>query len=213
MTRTGVALLVAMVVAPRGEAHQLDEYLQATRLDISRDRIGIELDLTPGFVIAPQIIALIDSDGDGAISTAEMDGYARQVLREVSLTIDGRPSPLTLTQARFPAWSEVSEGMGTIRIEAVTAAGVTGGSHQVGFENGHQPAASVYLANALKPSTHDVVIGSQRRDPQQRRLDLAVEVSGTTERLAWCTAASLLLVWYALRRRWSRTPAALSSPP
>jgi hypothetical protein len=211
MSRVGIALLVTMMVAPLVEAHQLDEYLQATRLDISRDRIGVEIDLTAGIAIAPQILALIDSDADGDISAAEMDGYARRVLREVSLSIDGRVSPLALTGARFPAWSEVRDGMGTIRIEAVTTAGVTGGSHQIAFENGHQPATSVYLVNALKPSTHDIAIGSQRRDPQQRRFDLDVEVSGMAERLAWCAAASLLLVWYALRRRRARAPAPLSS--
>ena len=124
MTRIGLACLVVVLLAPRAEAHQLDEYLQAARLDISRDRVGIELDLTPGISIAPQLIALIDADADGSVSDAEMGAYATQVLRELSLRVDGQPLALTLTRATFPAWADVREGTGTIRLEAVAAAGV-----------------------------------------------------------------------------------------
>jgi nickel/cobalt transporter (NicO) family protein len=207
MTRLGLALLCAVALAPRADAHQLDEYLQAARLDISRDRIAVELDLTPGISIAPQIIALIDTDGDGVISDAEMTGYARQVLRELSLWIDDRPSSLTLTRAAFPAWADVREGLGTIRLEAVATTGVAhSGPHQIVYENGHQPETSVYLVNALKPSAGDIVIGDQHRDIRQHRLALEVEVSGSRERVAWCASASLVFVWYTLRRRWSRPP-------
>jgi hypothetical protein len=202
MTRLGLAFLVVVALAPRARAHQLDEYLQVARLDISRDRVGLELDLTPGISIAPQIIALIDADADGSVSGAEMDAYVRQVMREVTLRIDGRRSPLRLTRATFPAWADVREGVGTIRLEAVAAASVaTAGMHRIALENAHQPATSVYLVNALKPSARDLVIGSQRRDPRQRRLEVDVEVSGRRERVAWCASASLILVWYALRRR------------
>jgi nickel/cobalt transporter (NicO) family protein len=201
MTRIGLVCLVVVLLAPRAAAHQLDEYLQAARLDISRDRVGIELDLTPGISIAPQLIALIDADADGSVSDAEMGAYATQVLRELSLGVDGQPLALTLTRATFPAWAEVREGMGTIRLEAVAAAGVAReGVHRIAYENAHQPMTSVYLVNALKPSARDIVIGSQRRDPRQRRLELDVEVSGSRERVVWCASASLLLVWYALRR-------------
>jgi hypothetical protein len=188
------------------EAHQLDEYLQAARLDISRDRIRVELDLTPGMAIAPQIIAIIDLDADGLVSDAELTAYARQVLRELSLRVDGRPSSLTLTGVTSPGWADVREGMGTIRIEAVGAVSVArAGSHQIVYENVHQPATSVYLVNALKPSAGDIVIGNQRRDARQRRIEVDVEVSGSGERVAWCASASLVFVWYALRRRWSKS--------
>jgi hypothetical protein len=205
MTRIGVAFLCAVSLAPRAAAHQLDEYLQATRLDISGDRIRIELDLTPGIAIAPQILALIDDDADGSVSAAEVAAYGRQVLREVSLRVDDRPLSLTLTSATYPAWADVQEGMGTIRLAAVaTASAASEGSHQIVYENGHQPAPSVYLVNVLKPSPGDVVIGGQRRDVRQRRLELDVEVSGSRERVAWCASGLLVLFWYALRRRWSR---------
>ena len=71
MTRLGLAMLCAVALAPRVDAHQLDEYLQAARLDLSRDRVGVEIDLTPGMAIAPQIIALIDVDADGFVSAAD----------------------------------------------------------------------------------------------------------------------------------------------
>jgi nickel/cobalt transporter (NicO) family protein len=209
MTRIGLAALLVVALGPRAGAHQLDEYLQAARLDISRDRVAVALDLTPGISIASQIIALIDVDRDLSVSEAEISLYAQQVMRDVSLRLDGRPSSLTLTRVTVPAWADVREGMGTIRLEAVAAASVRReGIHQITFENEHQPATSVYLVNALKPSTGDVVIGSQRRDPRQQRLELDVEVHGGRDRVAWSASASLALVcWFALRRRGSRARA------
>jgi hypothetical protein len=212
MTRGVAAVLCVAALAPCPEAHQLDEYLQAARLDLSRDHVGLELDLTPGIAIAPQIIALIDTDADGSISEAEMTAYAKQVLRDVSLHVDGEPSALTLTRATFPAWADVREGLGTIRLEAVAPASlVRAGSHQIVYESAHQPATSAYLVNALKPAAGGIVIGNQRRDIRQRRIELDVEVTGSREWLAWSAALALLLVWYALRRRWSKPTAASSA--
>jgi hypothetical protein len=52
-------------------AHPLDEYLQALYLQLGTDRIGVELDLTLGVLVGPQVVSLIDSNGDGQISQDE----------------------------------------------------------------------------------------------------------------------------------------------
>jgi hypothetical protein len=59
-------------------AHRLDEYLQATRLSLDLDRVGVEIDLTAGVSLAAQIFASIDTDRDGRISIAEGEAYARR---------------------------------------------------------------------------------------------------------------------------------------
>ena len=55
----------------QAHAHRLDEYLQATRVAIARDRIDLEIDLTPGATIAASIATEIDTDRDGRFSPAE----------------------------------------------------------------------------------------------------------------------------------------------
>ena len=44
---SGCWLTVLLMPLPAG-AHRLDEYLQATRVGIERDRVSIDIDLTPG---------------------------------------------------------------------------------------------------------------------------------------------------------------------
>ena len=46
------------------DAHQLDEYLQATRIAVDAIGSSLEIDLTPGAALAEQIFALLDRDSD-----------------------------------------------------------------------------------------------------------------------------------------------------
>ena len=68
MTRFAVAAAFVLAWVATAEGHQLDEYLQATRLDLSRDEVVVELSLTPGASIASQVLALIDRDRDHTVS-------------------------------------------------------------------------------------------------------------------------------------------------
>jgi hypothetical protein len=202
MTRITLAALLAISWAGPAGAHQLDEYLQATRLDLSRDRLVVDVSLTAGASIASGIIALIDRDGDGTASAAEMEAYARRVLEDLRLTIDGRACPLALVRVVSPSWDDLREGLGTIRLEAAAEHGLGRGPHRVTFENAHQPAPSVYSVNVLKPDSGDVSIGAQRRDVLQHRIEIDVDVSGASSRVAWAAAASALIgALLILRRR------------
>src|SRR5215510_9977816 len=122
MKRTGFALLAVIgvsVLCPLSAgAHRLDEYLQATRLSVDRDRVGLEIGLTPGVDVAPRILASIDTDHDGRISLAEGNAYARAFIRSLAVSVDGRPLVVTLSDARFPEIEEMAEGVGTIRLLA-----------------------------------------------------------------------------------------------
>jgi hypothetical protein len=213
MKRLGVALLFVSAWWAPASAHQLDEYLQAAQLEISRDRVVLYLNLTPGMSIAPQIVAMIDRDGDRVVSAREVEAYARQVMPDVSLWIDGLDCPLTLTRAQSPEWSEMRDGTGTIRIEAVGEAPLRhGGTHHIAFQNVHQPSISVYVVNALKPSSHHIAIGGQRRDLQQHRIDLDVEVAGLGEQALWVALAAALFGGVLTQRLRHRT-AAQHIPP
>ena len=64
---------------------------------VAPEGVTIELDLTPGVLVAPQVVALIDTDGDGKLSEAEGRAYARAVLDDVLLKVDKRRYPLTVT--------------------------------------------------------------------------------------------------------------------
>ena len=186
----GVLLVVGLVGlgARRADAHQLDEYLQAARIAAARDHLVVELSLTPGVAVAPRILPLVDRDGDGRISAAEIERYARRVLGDLELSVDGTAVPLALAHVDCPSWDEIREGTGTIRVEARTASGLAAGTHRLHFVNAHEPAMSVYLVNALVPPDPGVTIGAQRRDALQRRVDIDVEVAHSFASAYWLLA-------------------------
>ena len=192
------SLLVIGLLAGRPAgvgAHRLDEYLQATRIAIDVGRVGVEIDLTPGVSIAPLIIRSIDADGDGRIDEAESKNYARQVLSDVALTVDGRRLPVTLDDARFPTGDDMMLGIGTIRVHGMAMlAGTASGPHQIGYVNAHGPEASVYLANALVPYDDRIRISGQRRDVAQRGLTIDYRfTSGTAGAQVWWLLAALAM--------------------
>jgi hypothetical protein len=197
--KTGALTLgVLLALASPVQSHRLDEYLQATRLAFSPDRVVVELDLTPGVSVAPQIFAMIDRDGDAHVSPIEIEGYARRVLQDLSLRIDGRLSSLTLVRAESPTWDEIREGLGIIRVEASTDAALKKGHHHVVYENAHEPAIGVYLVNALIPSSTDVTIGTEHRDALQRHIDLDVDATTSFDPASWlmltCGALAAVLM-------------------
>jgi len=197
-------------------AHRLDEYLQASRLSVDRDGVSLEIDLTPGVSVAPQVLALIDTNADGQLSADEGEAYAHQVLNSVELSIDGQPLALILTAEQFPQLREMTLGTGMIRLRAsARIPEVSAGRHQVFYRNLHQPEISVYLANALVPSDNQIEISGQNRDYAQHELTVDYSVTPKTAwpRSLWLIAGVAIagLAGRALRRRPNHSPSLRSA--
>jgi len=194
--------------APAG-AHRLDEYLQATRIGVSQNRIDLEIDLTAGASIAQQIFTLVDANGDGQIDDAEGDEYARRVIDAIRLSVDSRPLPVTLVSRTFPDRQTMGLGLGTIRLRATAPASAGTGRHALVYLNTHVAASSVYLVNALLPSDERIQISAQERDVEQRgvTVDYRVAMGEGWIRGGWLmTAVAMLGV--LLGRRGGRLQAA-----
>ena len=162
-----IGLLMTALPAAVAVAHPLDEYVQSTYIDPAYDRVALEINLTPGVLVAPQVVALIDTDGDGQISEGEGEAFADAVLQDVTLEVDGQSQPLTLVGSSFPSPLDMSAGMGTIRLQvAAEAPSTTPGDHWLYYRNDHQPVNSKYLVNAFK-KIGEVEITQQDRDELQ----------------------------------------------
>jgi hypothetical protein len=167
-------------------AHRLDEYLQATRIALAPDNVGVEIDLTPGMHVASKVVTLIDSNGDGALSLAERQAYAALVVTLTDLKVDGVPAPLILVASEYPPLDEMRAGVGTIHLTGrATLPPMSPGPHELTYVNVHHAEMSAYLVNALDPpsGTH---ITNQRRDPWQHQLvlDYVIESDDRTSRVA-----------------------------
>lgn len=212
MRRLLVTLVLLCVVSGRpvpAGAHRLDEYLQATRLSIDINGASLDLDLTPGVSVASRVIGWIDTNGDGDVSTAEQEAYARQILSAVALSVDGRSVPVAFVEGRFPDVRDMTAGVGTIRLRATsTWQPASSGRHRIAYVNEHRPETSVYLVNALVPADPRIRITDQRRDPSQHRLTLDYDVTmgpawiGTSWLLAGLAALGLLAVTKRRRPSW-----------
>ena len=217
MRRLLVTLVLLGIVSGRpvpAGAHRLDEYLQATRLSIDVDRVSVEIDLTAGVNVAPQVVAWIDTNRDGQISSTEGRAYAQQMLRAVGLEVDGRTASLSLIDSRFPKARDMTAGVGTIRLRATARlpAGASG-RHQLAYVNDHRSEMSVYLVNALVPEDPRIQIAGQRRDPAQHHLTLDYDVTthSAWARTSWLLAGLAAVGLLAGARRAARVDPALVS--
>jgi hypothetical protein len=211
------SVLAAAAMPATPAAHRLDEYLQASRVSVARDRIALEVDLTPGANIASDVIASLDRDGDATISPIEAQSYGQSVLADLAVELDGRPVSPTLTRVEISTIAELREGMGAIRLQATaTIDGSVAGGRNLHLRNHHQPEKSVYLANALVPDTADVRIVSQVRDSRQRdlRIEYTVEPRWPVK-LVWLLAGFSVLAGLLVQRRGRRKglPPPMDPPP
>jgi hypothetical protein len=171
--------MIVVIGAIDLSAHRRDELLQAARIDVAADRIALELSLTPGIAVADEVIGTIDRDHDGRLSPEEQRGYAEQVLAATEIRIDDRIVKMPSVTAIYPLTGELRDGDRSIELRsAVTLPALSSGRHQIVFTNGYRGDISVYLANALKPDSEQIVIASQHRDPAQRTLTIDVTIDG-----------------------------------
>src|SRR4051812_31161584 len=145
------ALLLALLALPAAAlAHPLDVYLQATYITVAPTQLVVELDLSPGVLVAPQVLPQLDTDGDQQISDAEGQAYIGAMLRNVVLQVDDKPLVLAVTRIVMPDYLTVQSGYGTIRIfTAATPASTATGTHQLYYKNSFAPVGSAYQVNAF----------------------------------------------------------------
>jgi len=148
-------------------AHRLDEYLQATIFSVERDRIQAFMRLVPGVAVSSAVLASIDTNADGIISDTEQHAYADQVLRDVSLSVDGHVLRPHLLSVAFPSIEEMREGLGEIKIEFAAKPAGGGSNRKIVFENHHQSRISAYLVNCLVPRDRNIQIIAQNRNSNQ----------------------------------------------
>jgi hypothetical protein len=205
----GLAAVIAVVLlwpAPVS-AHRLDEYLQALRVSLDRTGLVLELDLTPGASMASVIAALIDRDGDGAISPAEIETYGRSVLADLTVTLDDRALALTLMRIDAPPVADMLDGVGTIQLRATARADAGAGRRHVFVRNNHRSATSVYLINALLPDDRDITVVSQVRDPRQSSARIAYDIDQQAMApFLWVAIGAIGLAALVMFRRRSMRP-------
>lgn len=205
----GLAALMLLLGSAAGNAHRLDEYLQAALFSVGSSRLEGEITLTPGVAVFPMLAASLDPDGDGMISPSEQHAYAGRVLLDLSFAVDGRPLRPRLISVQFPGIGEMKDGMGGIRIAFEADLPRGGPARRLVFNNRHQSRIGAYLVNCLVPSDPAIRIVAQKRNESQSHYELDYLQAGGAPAAIWwpgAIAAMILLARFAfLWRQRSRT--------
>jgi len=179
---------MAVVFGTRVSAHRLDEFLQAARIGLARDRVQLEMNLAPGIAVADGLIREIDVDRNGRLSQGEQQAYAGRVLGALELRVDdSAPLQMQTAASTFPEVAALRAGSGaiTIRSEAIVSE-LPAGPHRLVFHNNNAAAESAYLANALVPEDDSVAVTGQERTGDQRELTILFVVrAASASRRPW----------------------------
>ncbi len=208
-------LLITLLGLPSNVfAHRMDEYLQATLVDIEPGDIRLEMNLTPGVSVASAVLSVIDRDHDGVISTNEATAYAELLKRDLAVRLDERDVDLKVTSSNFPEVDELKSGWGIIQIEfTIDSGSLVVGSHKLALENHHLNAVSAYLFNAALPKSDFIEIASQKRNDSQSMGTIEFTFhpptypqanssshAGTFASLTALSAAAVMGVWRRIKR-------------
>lgn len=172
------ALLLSCLLPGPACAHRLEGLLQATLVEVLPSEIGIEVTLSPGIDIAPKLIAMLDTDGDGRFSAIESAVWAETFMAGQSVRVDSRALTLWVQSVRTSPFAEMTNGHGEIVVSFKADLGAIGsGPHRIECSNRYEPIPSTYQCNGLVPKAPGVQISSHARDERQRELLLKAEFS------------------------------------
>lgn len=201
-------LLVGLLAFPAvALAHPLDVYLQATYITVAPTQLVVELDLSPGVLVAPQILPQLDTDGDQQITDAEGQAYVDAMLPNVVLQVDGKALALTVTKIDMPPYLTIQAGYGTIRVftTATLESGMTG-AHQLYFKNNYAPKGSAYQVNAFVDKETPVTLDKQNRDSIQQSMKMNYVIGSAA------TAATVVVTAAPVATAATSAPAATTKP-
>jgi hydrogenase/urease accessory protein HupE len=177
--------LLLLFVVKTVSAHRLNEYLQSTTITLSSDSIRMHLRMTAGTDIAPTIIKLIDTNGDGVFSAAEQQAYFSLVLHGTQLFIDGHAIALQPCVYSFPGIADMKAGSGEIALFVSAQLPAELSNHHMVFVNEHEEKVAVYLVNCLLPADARIHVTDQSRNNDQSIYTLdfttAASLSADTE--------------------------------
>lgn len=166
------------MAAAGAQAHRLDETLIGSLILLSPSRIFMQIDITPGSLLAREVHDLIDLDRDGVISVAESTSLGEGWARQVRVELDGTRRGLQVIDCKVPDLERLLAGDGIIRINAAFDGAARQGVHKLSFVSGGSFPNPVFAVNALKPVDDRIRILRQDRDAAQQVYAVDYEIAG-----------------------------------
>jgi hydrogenase/urease accessory protein HupE len=167
MRKALIFFCAVLLLSPAALAHRLNEYLEATTINLSSGKVFLELRLTPGVAIASDVLKNVDLNDNNQISASEQRHYLAQLARDLSITLDGSGVTLKAVSYSFPTVENMRKGIGDIIIDYEADIDRHALVHQLKLQNRHYRTIAVYLVNCLLPSDTTIRVVNQTRSLNQ----------------------------------------------
>jgi ABC-type nickel/cobalt efflux system permease component RcnA len=152
---TAAALLAAAgsgLAAAPAAAHPTDEVLQQAYLTPTVSHLEVQLDLTPGVLVAPSFAKAADTDGNGVLGPTETAAHLRRVTRALVVRADGQAIALEVTGSTYPPYELLAAGGGTVSVEAM--ADLPSGTRTVTFTDAYDPGTRTTVQENVLLAAH-----------------------------------------------------------
>ena len=141
--------LLPTLIPGLASAHPVDEVVQGAYLTVAPGQLRLELDLTPGTEVAGAVLKRLDANGDRRISDAEARAFGERVLRQSTLTVDGKAAAWRLERVDTPSYADLEQSTPTLKIYATATRPDRAAPQAFSYENRYQPAKSQWIANVF----------------------------------------------------------------
>ncbi|MFI7709387.1 hypothetical protein [Nonomuraea sp. NPDC049480] len=168
------SVLIAMPAA----AHPTDETIQQTYLTPTGSQLAIQLDLTPGVLVAPAFAQTIDTNGNHTLSTTETTAHADQVTSKLALRVDGRAVPLTITKRTYPAYDLLAAAGGAVTLDLT--ADLPSGTRNIVFTNNYNPGRTTVQMDVLVAAADPAPLDTIAHADEGRTITLALAQTGAS---------------------------------
>jgi hypothetical protein len=178
------ALLGSSLLFGSALAHPADEYLQAAYIKMSPTTLRLELEMTAGEKLAPEVLRLLDNNQNQQLESSELLGYMATVLQGLQLEINQKPVSLQTISTELLDSKTFALGGGGLKLIFEAGLPNTIGTHSFEFVNRHAPVKSAYLANVFLESDWQTVL-SQERNQNQSRFVVQYQQNKVPVNVAW----------------------------
>ena len=175
---TGVVGLVA--TAPAASAHPSDELLQQVYLTPRAGGLVLDLELTPGVLVGPSFLLLLDRDGDGTVSPAEQADHVGDVRDALTVAVDGQHVPIRVVRATYPDAALLGAGGGTIVLRLAADTPTSAGSRTVSVTDAYGPTRTLVQTSVTSDADRPVIVHDILRDGSGQTMTVRYSASDSS---------------------------------
>lgn len=176
-----IGLIAPFLMSQTVFAHAYDEFEVSTYISLADDAIHIEVELESGYLIGPDVVTMIDTNGDQTLSEEEVLDYAYEVMSSLKLEANSVDIPLELVTFEYPSYSSFAEGMHGIILNITASLPETvPGDYALYFENTYaiEGVTNEYYVNGFVDTDakgyFDII--DQSRDWDQQTISIAYSI-------------------------------------